>query len=264
MGKTSPPHWPGSIPRQRFDDLLWTWHVQVHRHRTPIELREWITPDGQLDEQAVEKKYGIGEYSDRKTRLDTALVALLKKQATVDIDQIWRILNEAKGCLVQWYVRNNELDDLRVVDTEQHVALTQLHSWAGRVQRLFRLKYGGNGVQAIACTLRPRTAQERQLATQIEARQPVWAPALKLADGEKPKTVQLLDDLMTHLSDDPLLQIFREQPPRHRRSRAGAPSPKGSIVTPATKALAKAGATSWVRADMLDATGLTTFALNRK
>ncbi len=264
MGKTAPPHWPGSIPRQQFDKLLWTWHVQVHRRRNPIQLHDWITPDGQLNEQALEEAYGIGQYSDRKTSLDDALNELLRKQARIDFDQIWRILNEAKGAMVQWYVRNTEVDDIRVVDTERHVALTQLHFWAGRVQRLFRLQYGGNSVQATAYTLRPRTPEERQLATQIEARQPVWSPALKLANGEKPKTVQLLDDLMTHLSDDPLLQIFREQPPRHRRSRAGAPSPKGSIVTPATKALAKAGATSWVRADLLDATGLTTFALNRK
>lgn len=264
MGKTPPPHWPGSIPRQRFDALLWTWHVQVHRRRTPIELRDWITPDGQLDELALEKEYGIREYGYRKQLLHAALMALQSKPAQVDFDQIWSILNNAKADLVQWYVKNNEVDDLRVVDTERHIALTQLHYWAGRVQRLFRLQYGGNSVQATACTLRPRTPEERQLAMQIEARLPVWSPALKLADGEKPKTVQLLDDLMTHLSDDPLLQLFRAQPPRSRRSREGAPSPKVSIVTPATRALAKAGATGWIRADMLDATGLTTLALNRK
>jgi hypothetical protein len=29
MSKTPLPDWPGSIPRQRFDNLLWTWHVEV-------------------------------------------------------------------------------------------------------------------------------------------------------------------------------------------------------------------------------------------
>jgi hypothetical protein len=240
------------------------------RRRIPIQLEDWITPDGQLDEQALEEKYGIGECSDRKIMLDAALVALQNKPARVGFDQIWRIFNNAKAALVQWYVGNNEPDDLRVVDTELNVVLGNLHAWAGREQRLFRLENGAGSVQEVARTLRPRTPQERQLATQMEARPPVWKPALKLADGEKPDIVQCLDNLMAHLNDDPLFRIWREQPSpkslpsRYRRPYEGAPSPKGSIVTPATRALTKAGVTGWIRVDLLEATGLTTLARNRK
>jgi len=259
MGKKPARQWSGSIPRQRFDSLLDTWHVQVHRRRTPLQL-----PSSEHEYRRLEDRYGIGEYSERKKLLYDALDALLAKPASVDFGQIWEILNDAKTALVLWYVDNNAIDDLRVVDQERTVILQQLHYWASRARRIFRQQYSAEGsVQNVARAIR-RKANTESLSAEDSS---VWAPTLKLAKGEKPKIVQCLDDLMEILNKDALFLMWRNQPsPKssYRRPRTGAPSPKGSIVIPAARALAKAGAKGWIRESLLDATGITELAINRK
>jgi hypothetical protein len=87
MSKTPLRDWPGSIPRQRFDNLLWTWHVEVHRRRIPIQLEDWITPDGQLDDQALEGKYGI-EGAATENHAGCCSRCAQNKPARVGFDQI--------------------------------------------------------------------------------------------------------------------------------------------------------------------------------
>jgi hypothetical protein len=52
-------------------------------------------------------------------------------------------------------------------------------------------------------------------------------------------------------------QALRHTPPVAPRPRQGPPSPK-ALMRPILKALAKAGATGWVRTTLLEATGLST------
>jgi hypothetical protein len=112
----------------------------------------------------MEEQYGIGDYDDRKILLNDSLEALLRKRPPVDVEKLYRILNDAKCDLANWYEMENEVDDQRVVETERYVVETNFQFWAARLQRLQRLKDDTQTMSAepIAKVLRLRVPRKKK------------------------------------------------------------------------------------------------------